>query len=76
MKRKSSIHHSRRRTANAAAGTNGKEMTMITRFLMLITALTIAAGSLSACNTVQGAGRDIEKGGQKLQDEAVEHKRY
>lgn len=32
--------------------------------------------ALTACNTVQGAGRDIEKGGQKIQDEASEHKRY
>jgi len=26
--------------------------------------------SLSACNTMEGAGRDIERGGEKLQDTA------
>ena len=30
--------------------------------------------ALTACNTVQGAGRDVEKGGQKIQEEAAEHK--
>jgi predicted small secreted protein len=29
---------------------------------------------LTACNTVQGAGKDVERGGQKIQDEAAEHK--
>ena len=35
-----------------------------------------AFATLSGCNTVQGMGRDIEKGGEKVQQEAVEHKRY
>ena len=34
----------------------------------------LAAVSLTACNTVQGAGKDIEKGGQKVQEEAKEVK--
>ena len=34
------------------------------------------AGTLAGCNTVRGAGEDIQQGGQKLQEEAVEHKRY
>lgn len=25
-------------------------------------------GTLSACNTVSGAGKDIERGGEKIQD--------
>jgi predicted small secreted protein len=25
-------------------------------------------GALSACNTVSGAGKDIERGGEKIQD--------
>jgi predicted small secreted protein len=29
---------------------------------------------LSACNTVQGVGKDTEKAGQKIQKEANEHK--
>jgi entericidin B len=28
--------------------------------------------ALTACNTVNGAGKDIEKGGQKIQDESKE----
>ena len=31
--------------------------------------------ALSACNTIQGAGRDVEQLGQKVQDEAAEAKR-
>ena len=34
----------------------------------------LAAVSLTACNTVQGAGKDIERGGQKVQEEAKEVK--
>jgi predicted small secreted protein len=32
--------------------------------------------TLPACNTIQGAGKDIERGGEKIQQEAAEHKRY
>jgi len=31
---------------------------------------------ISGCNTVQGAGKDIERGGEKVQKEAQEHKNY
>jgi len=30
----------------------------------------LAAGLLAGCNTMQGAGKDIERGGEKLQDSA------
>jgi predicted small secreted protein len=30
----------------------------------------LAAGLLACCNTMQGAGKDIERGGEKLQDSA------
>ena len=30
----------------------------------------------TACNTMQGFGRDVERGGEKVQKEAVEHKNY
>jgi predicted small secreted protein len=49
---------------------------MITKILLLLGALAVGSASLTACNTIQGAGRDIEKAGSKLQDEAQEHKRY
>lgn len=29
--------------------------------------------ALTACNTIEGAGLDAERGGQKIQEEAVEH---
>ncbi len=45
-------------------------------FLSLLATLffvgTIA--SLTACNTVAGAGKDIEQGGKAVKDEANEHK--
>ncbi|HEU5046530.1 MAG TPA: entericidin A/B family lipoprotein [Rickettsiales bacterium] len=36
-------------------------------FLPLLTA---------ACNTMEGAGKDISKGGQKLEDSAQQNKHY
>lgn len=45
-------------------------------FLPLLAVLFLAgtAVTLSACNTVEGAGKDIQKGGQAIKDEANEHK--
>lgn len=34
----------------------------------------LAAGILAGCNTMQGAGKDIERGGEKLQDSARDAK--
>ncbi|MBI1276041.1 entericidin A/B family lipoprotein [bacterium] len=31
---------------------------------------------LAACNTMAGAGEDIQKGGQKLENSAEKHKDY
>jgi predicted small secreted protein len=36
--------------------------------------LLLAAGSLTGCNTMEGAGKDIERGGEKLQDSAKDTK--
>ena len=33
-----------------------------------------AVATLTGCNTVEGAGKDIERGGEKIKDEANEHK--
>jgi len=49
---------------------------MLSKLMMLLVALSISATTLSACNTVQGVGRDVEKAGQKVQEEAAEHKHY
>jgi len=37
-------------------------------------ALLIAGIVLAGCNTMQGAGKDIERGGEKLQDTAKDAK--
>lgn len=31
---------------------------------------------LAGCNTVEGAGKDVKAGGQKVENEAAEHKKY
>ena len=33
-------------------------------------------GTLAGCNTVEGAGKDIQRGGEAIKDEAREHKNY
>ena len=49
---------------------------MIAKTLLLLAALSLGSISLSACNTVQGAGKDVERAGEKVQQEAQEHKKY
>ena len=43
-------------------------------FATLLTGLFLAGalGSLSGCNTIEGAGKDIERGGKAIKDEARE----
>lgn len=45
-------------------------------FMLLLTTLSLAgtAATLTSCNTVEGAGKDIERGGQEIKEEAREHK--
>jgi predicted small secreted protein len=45
-------------------------------FVPLLAAIFLAGTSvaLTACNTVEGAGKDIQKGGQAIKDEANEHR--
>lgn len=40
---------------------------------VLMLALTFGA-SLTACNTMEGVGQDIERGGDAIEDKAREHK--
>lgn len=48
---------------------------MKTKLLLPLTLLaSLCALFFSGCNTVQGAGKDIEKGGEKLQDAAQRNK--
>jgi len=52
---------------------------MISRiFVTLLATLFLAGviGTLSGCNTMEGAGKDIEQGGKAIKDEAKEQKRY
>ncbi|MFN2329851.1 MAG: entericidin A/B family lipoprotein [Chromatocurvus sp.] len=32
------------------------------------------AGGIAGCNTIEGAGEDIQRGGKAIEDEAREHK--
>lgn len=45
-------------------------------FIMLLASVFMAGtvASLSGCNTMEGAGKDIEKGGKAIKDEANENK--
>ena len=50
---------------------------MIKRTFMLLFATLFLAGiaaTLTGCNTVEGAGKDIQQGGKAIKDEANEHK--
>ncbi len=49
---------------------------MTRKLVLLLATLMFGSISLTACNTMQGAGRDVEKAGQKVQEEAQEHKKY
>ena len=44
--------------------------------ILLSVSFALPALTLTGCNTVQGAGKDIERGGEKIQKEAQENKRY
>ncbi len=46
--------------------------TLTSLFVIMFLASTTAV--ISGCNTVAGAGKDIERGGEKIKDEANEHK--
>lgn len=43
---------------------------MIKRLL----AILVLAGFVAGCNTIEGAGKDIERGGEKIQNKAEEKK--
>jgi len=49
---------------------------MIKRILVPLLAALFLFGTIatiSGCNTVEGAGKDIEQGGKAIKDEASEH---
>jgi predicted small secreted protein len=50
---------------------------MAKKLLAILAALAVIGplGAISGCNTVAGAGKDIERGGEKIQGEAHEVQR-
>ena len=51
---------------------------MTKKFMLMLIAMSLTTPTmvLTGCNTVAGAGKDIESGGKALKEEAQEHKRY
>jgi predicted small secreted protein len=45
------------------------------RLIALVLAASFAVLA-TGCNTMQGLGKDVERGGEKVQKEAIEHKTY
>lgn len=39
-----------------------------------LSALLVLTGILAGCNTMAGAGRDIQRGGENIEDSAERHK--
>jgi len=65
-----------RRLVHLHHSTKGDNMK---RFIALALAATFALPSfafLSGCNTVEGAGKDVQAGGAKIKEEARENKKY
>lgn len=62
----------------SATNNQGKPI-MIRKILASILALAFVGGTsvaLTGCNTMEGFGKDVEKGGREIKEEAREHKRY
>ena len=45
---------------------------MYSRFIAAL--VVLATLGLAACNTMQGLGKDVERGGEKMQDSAKKNK--
>ena len=55
-----------------------KEIDMFKKIVAQLMAVAFLAGmigSLAGCNTMEGAGKDIERGGKAIKEEAREQKR-
>ena len=48
--------------------------TQIVRKLTAALCLALMFGSLAACNTVEGAGKDVQKAGEEIEDAAQDAK--
>ena len=51
---------------------------MFRKLVMMLFALAVgtSALTLTGCNTVSGAGKDVSAAGNKVTEEAQEHKKY
>jgi predicted small secreted protein len=58
--------------AAATDGTDKQEVMVMNKLIALI--LLVAIGGLSACNTMEGAGKDIQSGGHAVSDTAKDVK--
>lgn len=47
--------------------------TMVLRALLAIAAAAFVLPQLTGCKTMHGAGQDIERAGEKIQEKADEH---
>ncbi|MDZ7622718.1 MAG: entericidin A/B family lipoprotein [Candidatus Competibacteraceae bacterium] len=48
----------------------------LTTGVLLLSALLLAVGHLSGCNTVKGAGQDLKSAGQAIERKAEQKKPY
>jgi entericidin B len=56
-----------------------RRLNMIKKIIASLLATLFFAGvfgTLAGCNTIEGAGTDIQQGGRAIKDEAREHKNY
>jgi predicted small secreted protein len=52
-----------------------KAITMFKKIMLMLAVMSLGSPLLlTGCNTVQGAGKDISKAGDEIQEEAAEHK--
>jgi entericidin B len=58
--------------ATATDGTDKQQVMVMNKLIALI--LLVAIGGLSACNTMEGAGKDIQSGGHAVSDTAKDVK--
>jgi predicted small secreted protein len=59
--------------ATARDGTDTQQVMVMNKLVALI--LLIAMGGLSSCNTIEGAGKDIQSGGHAVSDTARDVKK-
>jgi len=52
------------------AWTEARILTMTKRMLLALVATALTLSTLSACNTIKGVGKDIQRGGEALEKAA------